>query len=91
VPNNTKGYFEETGGDGYSKVEGETYTCCHCNSVHDVIRGAPFGMCHQCWKPVCDVCNAKGRCMPFEKKIEAYERRWRAAESRRTMLRGIGV
>ena len=64
--------------------EADTFTCCHCNRVIHVKPRAPmdeFGsMCRNCMKMVCPRC-ADGPCVPFEKKIEAEERRGRALRS----------
>jgi hypothetical protein len=64
--------------------EADTFTCCHCNRVMHVKPRAPmdeFGsMCRNCMKMVCPKC-ADGPCVPFEKKLEAMERRSRALRS----------
>jgi hypothetical protein len=62
-------------------------------------RGAPratttrqtVNMCHHCWKRVCDTCHADGRCRPWEKQCEEFERRVREAETRAALLRSIGL
>lgn len=58
--------------------EADTFTCVHCNRVMHVKPKAPmdeFGsMCRNCMKMVCPTC-ANGPCIPFEKKLEAMERR----------------
>lgn len=59
--------------------EEDTFTCCHCNCIVIV---PPFKspsdvggwFCTMCDKPACQGCNGKG-CTPFEKKLEAIERR----------------
>ncbi len=65
-------------------VEVDTFTCCHCNRIMHVKPLAPmdeFGsMCRNCMKMVCPVC-ADGPCIPFEKKLEAWEARDRALRS----------
>jgi hypothetical protein len=77
--NRSKGYLVASGPDG--SVEHETFTCAHCSAVVLVRVKAPAhelgGMCHQCDAMICSSCSATGKCEPFEKKIEAYERRHR--------------
>ena len=64
--------------------EVDTFTCCHCNRVIHVKPFAPmddFGsMCRNCMKMTCPTC-ADGPCVPFEKKLEAAEKRDRALRS----------
>lgn len=59
--------------------EYDTVTCGHCNSIVFLKKpGAdPGGLCRHCMKGVCGRCCAIGKCTPFEKKLEAYERRMR--------------
>jgi hypothetical protein len=40
-------------------------------------REEPGASCYNCMKPVCLRCHAKGRCLPFERKIERMEARSR--------------
>lgn len=58
--------------------EADTVTCCHCNAV--VLLTAPLdqlgGHCRLCDKPVCAACAGKA-CVPFERRLEAIERRGR--------------
>lgn len=44
----------------------------------------PGASCYRCMKAVCLACHAKGRCLPFERKIERQEARGR-------MLRAAGL
>lgn len=64
--------------------EASTFTCYHCNKVvHVKAKSNPddFGsMCRLCMKMVCPTCANLG-CTPFEKKIEALEKRDRALRS----------
>jgi uncharacterized protein CbrC (UPF0167 family) len=64
--------------------EADTFTCVHCNRVMHVKPRAPmdeFGsMCRNCMKMVCPRC-ADGPCVPFEKKLEMWERRSEALRS----------
>lgn len=68
-------------------TERDSFTCCHCNSVVHVKPFAPmdeFGsMCRNCMRMVCPKC-ASGSCVPFEKKLEAWE-------SRDRILRSYGI
>lgn len=38
---------------------------------------APGAFCRVCMSPICIPCDANGICTPFEKQLEAYERRQR--------------
>lgn len=72
----------------------ETFTCCHCNRIRKLAVGeslttAPIDMCMRCMKRVCEQCHAKGTCTPFEKKMERFEKKMRAAESRDSFLRAV--
>ncbi len=75
-----KGYLVETG--PYGSVTVETFTCSHCNRVGEV-RGRDMGRellgvtCHSCFALVCPACANIAKCEPFEKKLEAIERRAR--------------
>lgn len=61
--------------------EMDTLTCAHCQTI--VFLHKPDGtrtedqggFCVKCFKGVCGPCADLGRCTPFEKKIEEYERR----------------
>ncbi len=60
-------------------IERDTFTCCHCNGIVVVPpppAPMPGGYCGMCSKPVCEACVGHG-CTPFEKKLEAMERRGR--------------
>ena len=65
-----------------------TATCSHCNSVWAVSGNSssmtcdPGGWCLQCSHMVCPQCSGKP-CVPFEKKILAYEQRM-------SMLNAVG-
>lgn len=74
------GYATITGPDG--RVELDTLTCGHCNTVilvHDAKTGSRVpperlgGGCTLCDKPTCPQCTGRG-CTPFERKLEAIER-----------------
>lgn len=60
--------------------ERDTFTCTHCNSVVIVEpRQDPAtmgGFCQMCMGHVCMPCAGQG-CTPFEKKLDAIERRGR--------------
>lgn len=70
------GVFETQGPDGSNRIP--TYTCCHCNRVFVVPDNpAEMGFCQRCHHRECIGCGTKlkGRCVPFEKQLERYERR----------------
>ena len=77
------GYAVITGPDG--TVEADTFTCFHCQRiVHVPPKADPAqlgGMCYQCMKLVCPRCVGLGDCSPFERKLEAMERRADALRS----------
>jgi hypothetical protein len=47
-------------------------------------REVPGAFCVKCMQPICVACEAIGRCLPWERRIEAYEARGR-------MLRAAGI
>lgn len=76
--NRALGHVEVMGPNG-STVR-ETFTCCHCNGIKAVpAPGEPMGYCQRCHARECVPCATRleGRCTPFEKRLEAYERRQR--------------
>ena len=68
--------LEDTPG---GRTECETFTCCHCNRPVVVPRKAPpeqvGGICYQCYAMICPECVKTGKCTPFLKKLDAYEKR----------------
>lgn len=60
--------------------EWDTITCTHCNAIVRVKRD-PGGWCLQCDRAICGPCADKRTCTPFERKLEAYERRERFRKS----------
>jgi len=54
---------------------GHTVQCCHCNGHFLSMRGsgARRGFCMRCMKTTCGkkTCDS---CIPFEKKLELYEK-----------------
>lgn len=55
----------------------DTETCGHCNRIW-IVRattgeGSPGGFCRLCMRAVCDVCERRGKCVPFERRLEAME------------------
>lgn len=70
------------GGSTSLDVERHTFTCCHCNTVvivgdrrSDVAEAG--GYCTMCDDHTCKACATKGGCEPFERQLEAMERRGR--------------
>jgi len=71
------GYLISTGEWGEVR-EYDTFTCPHCNSAQ-IVRpgsGTKRGYCHLCSAPTCgkEPCL---NCVPFERKLEAMENRYR--------------
>ena len=69
---------------GGVRQEADTFTCAHCNRVVIVKPKCNIddlgGMCRLCVKMICPTCVGLA-CVPFEKKLEAVERRDRALRS----------
>lgn len=70
-------------GPGGIESEMDLATCSHCQfqiqvppakDGHVISRVLP--PCSGCGKFICSVCAAKGRCDPWEKKMERAERRF---------------
>jgi len=74
---NPGGYAVWFGGEGPVR-ESDTLTCVHCNTVFFVVPRQDLadlgGFCRQCMWHTCRACADKP-CAPFEKKLEAIERR----------------
>ena len=68
------GYLVITGPQG--TVERDTIQCCHCQA-HYIVQpgsGKRRGWCTMCSAPTCGK-PACAPCVPFEKKLDAFERR----------------
>lgn len=69
-------------------VEMDTVLCAHCQfmiMLHDRTGKRTDldvgGFCRQCMASVCGPCADLGSCTPFEKAVEASERRGRLLEA----------
>jgi hypothetical protein len=72
---NAGGYARTDGPDG--KEEHDTFTCNHCNRIVHCKNSkleALGGVCKLCMRHICVSCINKG-CVPFEKKLDLYEKR----------------
>lgn len=63
--------------------EADSAQCAHCNR-HFIVppKAAPSecgGWCRMCYQPVCNRTECNAECIPFEKKLDAYERSVRFA------------
>lgn len=69
-------------------IERDTFTCNHCNAVVHVnpkmdplqqnkFRAMVAEKCRMCMRHVCATCLGEMRCLPFEKKLDAYEAKMR--------------
>lgn len=60
------------------KLVADTLQCCHCNQHFVLVKGSSRlrGFCRNCHQVTCGAssCNV---CVPFEKKLEAHEKRAR--------------
>lgn len=54
--------------------EFDTITCAHDQRVVFLKRD-PGGWCLKCMKAICGPCADRGVCTPFEKALEAFEKR----------------
>ena len=74
--------------DGYISItepgkplrEADTTQCSHCSGVVVLTPGESGGgvesrWCSQCSKHICGACAQHATCRPFEKMLEALERR----------------
>jgi hypothetical protein len=73
-----RGFGELSGMGEFAGDAQETFTCAHCNRVwlKDASEDPPI--CHVENLPICLKCAGEAvvhGCAPFEKKLEAYERR----------------
>jgi hypothetical protein len=89
---NPQGYAVWTDPNLGVAKERDTFTCSHCNNIVFVKPQASAtdmgGWCGMCAKAICKFCvtnseREQGKCLPFEKKMEAMERRDR-------LLRAVG-
>lgn len=59
--------------------EVETFQCGHCQRIkHVPAKCSPYdlgGHCRICDTLICPDCVRDGRCTPFEKKLDEWERR----------------
>lgn len=61
-------------GEG-SGLELDTVTCIHCNTVVFVkMDMSNVGFCRKCMDHVCGPCADSGKCLPFEKQLEDFEK-----------------
>lgn len=71
---NPHGQLVLSGGDG-RELEMDTVTCSHCNTV--VIAKLDLsnvGFCLKCCDHLCGPCADDGRCTPFQRQLEDFER-----------------
>lgn len=93
------GYWAELDESGREVRSGETFTCCHCNIPFRIVHGAERYRCRKCdsqprahsrgW--VCAKCHATGRCLPFEKAMDLFEKKVKANLARDAMFVAIGL
>jgi hypothetical protein len=69
---------------GGVRQEADTFTCCHCQRVVIVRPNCSLddlgGVCRFCMKMTCPACVGL-ECVPFEKRLEREEARFRALRS----------
>ena len=66
---------------GKALIERDTGQCPHCSGIIELVPGQSGGVesrwCSQCGKHICARCAQHATCRPFEKWLEAVERRAR--------------
>ena len=71
---NPGGYLLIASSEDNFKVEADTMTCCHCNTIWHVQPGSGTkrGFCTGCRKMTCGhpKCHV---CIPFEQRMDLYE------------------
>ena len=74
---NPGGYAIAVDPGGGNKLECDTFTCGHCNSIHFVAPKQDAadlgGLCKVCMSLICGPCVDNGRCTPFERRLELHE------------------
>jgi hypothetical protein len=71
---NPHGQAVWSGGDG-PELEMDSITCAHCNTVVFVkLDLSNTGYCLKCMDNLCAACADRGNCVPFEKRLEAFEK-----------------
>jgi hypothetical protein len=83
-----QGYLRTFDGNGRLR-ENDTFTCKHCQKVHEVPAGhqVDYDFCRNCMGAICPSC-AGNACRPFEKGLERAER---MHEHRRQLLADLGL
>ena len=65
--------------------ECDTFTCVHCQRIVFVQPKCDpsdaGGFCRLCYSHICGPCADKGRCDPFERRLERMEARGRLLQS----------
>jgi hypothetical protein len=60
-------------------AEADTFTCGHCNRVVAIAPNTRpedlGGHCKVCYGLTCPACTRQGSCVPFERQLEASERK----------------
>lgn len=86
---NPGGYLTETRNEDNKLLsEKDTFTCGHGNEIVEVPPGTASvtvgAFCRMCGKHICDKCAAEMdrtlKCVPFEKRLDAMERRRKLIE-----------
>lgn len=95
------GFWAELDSSGREVRSGETYTCCHCGIPFAVPPpGVERYRCRKCdssgrvshgagW--VCAGCNRHGRCTPWERRMDKFEKRVNEQLSREAFVKSMGV
>ncbi len=74
-----KSFVQDSGPNG--TVTKPCFTCAHCSRVVVMHRAdQDVGFCMKCMHHTCVECGGSERCVPFEKKIDEYEKRHAARQ-----------
>ena len=71
------GYVLVSDPDGGGR-ESDCFTCVHCQRIVEVPPKATaksVGWCLRCDKPICRRCADDGNCKPWDRQMDAMERR----------------
>jgi hypothetical protein len=93
----TTGHWQQVDRGNGRIVSGETFTCCHCSALVDVVFGeAAMGMCDYERLPLCHACSVKyhsggQRCSAEATKLAFLDRCRREQEDRAALARSLGI
>jgi hypothetical protein len=92
----TSGDWQQTDGENGQIMSGETFTCCHCGSLVDVVFGQDMAMCDFESLPICSRCSIRYHsmgqyCPTAASRANLLERMGMVDEGRVRLLKAIGL